>query len=683
MNAARPAEILRQLEQTGPADAGLLARFVATKDAAAFAELVRRHGALVMGVCRRVTGHPQDAEDAFQATFLVLAQKAGALRAGVRLWSWLYGVAFRVAWRARRSASRRRAREVTVTRLPEPHAPPPPRAMPELTPILDEELAALPECYREAIVLCDLRGVSREEAAAALGIPEGTLSSRLANGRKKLAARLTKRGVTLSVTALPIAIAEAQAGTTVPTELVSTTCGRVADFAANGAVPASLARLIEGGFAMRKILVFGLVMVAAVTGAVFAARPGEDAPPVDPPTAPAVAEKTAEQPKPKEEPKAGEKATFTTAPRLAAGWDIAVADVGDVAWSPDGTTLAVVGADPADKRSALFYLLKYPAGSTLKDRVRTGLPRYGNFVGFSTDGKHVLTDLREFGLLSGYHKLHYWDPTKAERNPVGGPPTTPRMLGGEAKVRSVDLDAGMPRGYALPADGKTFRTMREERDDKGRETKMEVLEVDAVSGKTGRSLLKLDHSRGSVLSRDGSRLAVRDENLTKVTVYDVDRGAKLSEHTFPAEKLVMRPRFSSMMFSEDGRRLVVARGVGQTFVVNTDTGAGLPALDGLPMELTMPHAQAFSGDGRLLALACRKYQEEKKGVGGAFKPSDLTRPEYLTVWDTQTGKVLKMWPGSPRVAFSPTRPLLAIVEPNGETETRIGFWDFAAEVEKK
>src|SRR5262249_5741584 len=159
-NSACPAEILRQLEQSESSDSELVTRFVSTKDAAAFAELVRRHGALVFGVCRRVTGHPQDAEDAFQATFLVLAKRAGSLRDSALLGNWLYGVAFRVAQRARRSAARRRAREVPVAVLPAPPAPSPPPAMPELAPILDEELAALPPHYRDAIVLCDLRGAS-------------------------------------------------------------------------------------------------------------------------------------------------------------------------------------------------------------------------------------------------------------------------------------------------------------------------------------------------------------------------------------------------------------------------------------------------------------------------------------------------------------------------------------------
>ena len=196
-----PAELLRRLDQAGPSDRELVARFVAQHDHGAFEELVRRHGPVVFGVCRRVTGHSQDAEDAFQAVFLVLARKARRIGNPDLLGNWLYGVAVRVARKARRSAARRLAREVQVTTMPEPpdiRGLTPPGSPSDFEPILDEELAALPAWYRDAILLCDVRGVSREEAAMLLGVPEGTLSSRLANGRKKLAARLTRRGIALS-----------------------------------------------------------------------------------------------------------------------------------------------------------------------------------------------------------------------------------------------------------------------------------------------------------------------------------------------------------------------------------------------------------------------------------------------------------------------------------------------------
>src|SRR5262252_4534890 len=117
-----PVEILRRLEQAGPADRELLARFVRQRDQSAFAELVRRHGPVVFGVCRRVTGHPQDAEDAFQAVFLVLARKAAAIGKPDLLGNWWYGVAVRVARKARRSAARRHAREIAVAIMPDPPA---------------------------------------------------------------------------------------------------------------------------------------------------------------------------------------------------------------------------------------------------------------------------------------------------------------------------------------------------------------------------------------------------------------------------------------------------------------------------------------------------------------------------------------------------------------------------------
>ena len=180
-------------------DGELLARFIASRDEPAFAELVRRHGRLVFGVCRRVTGNHHLAEDAFQAVFVVLATKAAAIRPPAAVAGWLHGVACRTALRARTMSDRRRRRETAVGALPEASSPAPHvmQDTPDAVALLDEEIARLPDHYRLPVVLCELEGVGRKDAARRLGINEGTLSSRLAAARKALADRLRQRGVAL------------------------------------------------------------------------------------------------------------------------------------------------------------------------------------------------------------------------------------------------------------------------------------------------------------------------------------------------------------------------------------------------------------------------------------------------------------------------------------------------------
>jgi RNA polymerase sigma factor (sigma-70 family) len=139
----------------GPSDGHLLRRYVVHRDQAAFAALVRRHGPMVLGLCRRITAHPHDAEDAFQATFLVLIRKAAAIRQPETIGNWLYGVAHRTARASRRRRSVRSVRETPWPGVPEPAAP---VATADLDlAIVDEELRRLPDKYRTAIVLCDLR----------------------------------------------------------------------------------------------------------------------------------------------------------------------------------------------------------------------------------------------------------------------------------------------------------------------------------------------------------------------------------------------------------------------------------------------------------------------------------------------------------------------------------------------
>ncbi len=193
-NRQLPEALVRAAIQSpadGP-DADLLGRFVTTRDAGAFAELVRRHGPMVLGVCRRALGNTPDADDAFQAVWLVLVRKATSVSPRGAVGNWLYGVASRTATHARCAIARRRAAQRDLPDLPDPQ-PPDPHAG-ELAAILDAELAHLPDKYRAAVVLCELEGRSLQETADQLGVPLGTVASRLARGRALLAERLKAKG---------------------------------------------------------------------------------------------------------------------------------------------------------------------------------------------------------------------------------------------------------------------------------------------------------------------------------------------------------------------------------------------------------------------------------------------------------------------------------------------------------
>ncbi len=214
----------RMLSSEGDAlpDAELLRRFAAVRDEGAFAALVRRHGALVFGVCRRTLGHVQDAEDAFQATFLVLSQKAGRVR-GATLSRWLYGVAIRVSNKARV----RRARRQTMVSDLDLFAAETESMTPDWLPQLDVALRKLADRDRQPILLCDLQGRTRAEAALELGIAEGTLSSRLARAREKLRRRLGRLGVALSTATLTTGLNQSAVGT-VPSALLESTLAHAA-----------------------------------------------------------------------------------------------------------------------------------------------------------------------------------------------------------------------------------------------------------------------------------------------------------------------------------------------------------------------------------------------------------------------------------------------------------------------
>lgn len=238
-------------------DADLLRRFASARDDTAFAALVSRYGRLVLATCRRIVPDAHLAEDAFQAAFVVLATKAGSLDTRRPLGPWLYGVARHVATRARDMIGRRRKRETLTGTLPDQ-----PRssgtgfpACADEAAILDEEIARLSPAYRDAVILCEMQGLSRKDAAKKLGISEGTLSSRLAAARKRLAERLRARGVVGG-----IAVAST---VSVSTDLVAATVA-----ACNGSAELSphVGLLVKGGLAMTLLskLKLGTALLALV-----------------------------------------------------------------------------------------------------------------------------------------------------------------------------------------------------------------------------------------------------------------------------------------------------------------------------------------------------------------------------------------------------------------------------------
>jgi len=271
MVSGRPSNLGRQLRRIVIAtdarsmtDGDLLDCFVTGGDEAAFEALVRRHGPMVLGVCRRVLHDPHEADDAFQATFVVLLRKCGSLAQPELLGNWLYGVAFRTAREVRNRAARRRARELQAVPVEETT---PSSEWDDVRPLLDEELNKLPAKYRIPVVLCDLQSKSRKEVARQIGCPEGTLSSRLARAHDLLRRRLLRRGLALSAGWLAVGLSSGVATAALPPSLVLNTVKAalavsVADAVGVGVLSAPVAALVEG--VMQAMFLSKVKLTAAV-----------------------------------------------------------------------------------------------------------------------------------------------------------------------------------------------------------------------------------------------------------------------------------------------------------------------------------------------------------------------------------------------------------------------------------
>jgi RNA polymerase sigma factor (sigma-70 family) len=249
----------------GHSDSELLDLFLRERDETALAALVHRHAAMVWGVCRRILTSHHDAEDAFQATFLVLVRKAAVIQRKELLASWLYGVAQQTAIRARALAAKKGQRERQVTTMPESAAVE--RDLwDSVQPLLDQELSRLPEKYRALVILCDLEGKTRKEAAQELDCPEGTVAGRLARARAMLAKRLAGRGITVSAGALASLLTTQAASASVPPTIVSATIHATTLIAAGHTAAAAISTnaiaLSEG--VLKAMFLSKLKMTAAI-----------------------------------------------------------------------------------------------------------------------------------------------------------------------------------------------------------------------------------------------------------------------------------------------------------------------------------------------------------------------------------------------------------------------------------
>jgi RNA polymerase sigma factor (sigma-70 family) len=258
-------------EQAARSDSELLTAFVRRKDDVAFEALVRRHGPMVWSVCRRVLNGHHDAEDAFQATFVVLAHKASSVKPPEAVANWLHGVAYRVSLKLRTTTGKRNMREKQMTTMPErePAAHDP---WHDLKPLIDQELGGLPDRYRLPIILCDLEGKTIQEVVHQLGWPQGTVAGRLARGRKLLARRLANRGVALAAGSLAAVLAHAQPGAAaeVPATAIRIVVEAASLIAAGqtvGVVSIRVAALVQG---MLRALVLQKLKMAMVVLAMLA-----------------------------------------------------------------------------------------------------------------------------------------------------------------------------------------------------------------------------------------------------------------------------------------------------------------------------------------------------------------------------------------------------------------------------
>ncbi|HZY84054.1 MAG TPA: sigma-70 family RNA polymerase sigma factor [Gemmataceae bacterium] len=611
MSHAQADSLLRQVRRLAAdgdyaplTDRDLLRRFALRRDEAAFEALVRRHGPMVLEVSQRVLHNRHDAEDVTQATFLVLARKAGALAWQASVGHWLHAVACRLARKAKADAARRFAR---LARLQDRPAVAEAEGR-EWQAVLDEELNRLPPKYRAPLVLCYLEGATRDEAAQQLACPLGTLKSRLERGRELLRARLTRRGVTLSAALLAVGLSQQAGGASAAqlVALVTRTAG-----ASTGA--AALARGALRGMMLGKLKLAAAVLLAlgvCVTGAGLLARQAVTTP------APVEGQPAAGPSGPDDkrhahtdqygDPLPGEAVARLGTLRFRHGahiqflaflpdgksllsqgsdgvriWDTATGaevrqiftanDTGLPALSPDGKWIALAAGD----RTTWIAVREAATGKLVR--------RFGTqpvfCLLFAPDGK-TLAALRSRDVIE------LWDATSG------------------APLRTLEGHKGQLWSAVFSADGKTLVAGG---DDKA------LRFWDVATGKEVRQIACGEGVRQVALSPDGRLLAIIGhvkhvgEDVTywhadnRVRLRDARTGKELHSLVMPTREL--RPHFPTgfmdMRFAPDGKTLVTGGLDGVVRLWDTATGKERRRFGGFAGG---PSSIAFTPDGKALAL---------------------------------------------------------------------------------
>jgi RNA polymerase sigma factor (sigma-70 family) len=548
---SRPATLLGHLCQfldrhgaDDQTDGQLLGRFVKQQDEQAFTKLMLRHGPLVLRVCRRLLANTQDAEDAFQATFLVLVRKARALQDQGSLAGWLYGVAYRIAVRARAQAARRHAQErqaahmQTRTTLSEPTSP-------DLTELLREEVSGLPEKYRSPVVLCYLEGKTHEEAARQLQWPLGTVRGRVARARDLLRRRLARRGLAIPTGLVAAALTADTTLAAVPPVLLKATvqaalltAGKVTAAGVFSAQATALGEaILQEMFVGKLKTVLAVLLALTVTGtaAVVLARQG------------AGGDVPAETKQGGSVPSAQGKSR-SPAPEPIARIHHQGAVV-SVAWSPDGQTLASADADGT---------IQLWDSAKARERYRLVRPLGVSALAFSANGKTLAS--------GGAHDMvHLWKAATGD--------TFLQHLSDNA--HAVRCLACSPRGEVLAAAGPDHP----------------IHLWDLTNGKKLAVLAGHPHGTlGLAFSPDGKKLASAGADH-QVHLWDVATGHHVQ--TFPGH----HGPVTAVVFFPDGQRLASGSTDQTIRVWDITTGRQTHEWKGHPEAVT---CLALSRDGKTL-----------------------------------------------------------------------------------